>query len=148
MNFMNAIDTNIFVYVYDYQEPAKQQRARDLVNELFIADNFVVPWQVVVEFMQVLRKWKTKARITEHEYSANLNSFLGFSEIIFPISDLIRRSEDLYSRYSLSHWDSLLVAACIEAGVTTLYSEDMSHMARYDSVQVINPFKLPSANQP
>ncbi len=34
----------------------------------------------------------------------------------------------------------MLLAACIEAGVTTLYSEDLSHGVRYDSVLVVNPF--------
>jgi predicted nucleic acid-binding protein len=47
----------------------------------------------------------------------------------------------LTRRYSLSHWDSLLLGACIAAGVDTLYSEDMSHNGVYDSVTVINPFK-------
>lgn len=53
----------------------------------------------------------------------------------------------LYSRYSLSHWDSLLVAACQEAGVTSLYSEDMQHGANYDGVMIINPFAA-NPNEP
>ncbi len=36
--------------------------------------------------------------------------------------------------------DSLLVAACIDAEVTTLYSEGLSDGTTYDSVMVINPF--------
>jgi predicted nucleic acid-binding protein len=40
----------------------------------------------------------------------------------------------------LSHWDSLLVAACQETGVTRLYSEDMQHGADYDGVKIVNPF--------
>lgn len=54
-------------------------------------------------------------------------------------------SFDLTSRYSLSHWDSLLVAACLEAGIDTLYSEDMGDGAVYDSLTVINPLKSPGA---
>jgi predicted nucleic acid-binding protein len=46
----------------------------------------------------------------------------------------------LHGRYSLSHWDSLLVAGCGDAGVTSLYSEDMQHGADYDGVKIINPF--------
>jgi len=34
----------------------------------------------------------------------------------------------------------MLVAACIDAGVDTLYSEDLGHGTEYDSVTVINPF--------
>lgn len=48
---------------------------------------------------------------------------------------------ELYERFSLSHWDSLLLAACADAGVTRLYSEDMQHGADIDGVKIINPFK-------
>lgn len=49
---------------------------------------------------------------------------------------------ELYARFQLSHWDSLLLAACLEAGVDTLYSEDMQHGHDYDGVTVINPFQV------
>jgi len=39
--------------------------------------------------------------------------------------NMIPRSLGLTSRHSLSHWDSLLLAVCIEANVDTLYSEDL-----------------------
>ena len=47
---------------------------------------------------------------------------------------------DLSFRYSLSHWDSLLLAACVDAGVDTLYSEDLDAGMTYDTVTVVNPF--------
>lgn len=50
-------------------------------------------------------------------------------------------SFELQKHHSLSHWDSLLIAARVSAGIDTLYSEDMSHGATYDSVTVINPFR-------
>lgn len=34
----------------------------------------------------------------------------------------------------------MLLAACKEAGVTRLYSEDMQHGADYDGVTIVNPF--------
>ena len=46
----------------------------------------------------------------------------------------------LFERFSLSHWDSMLLAACKEAGVTTLYSEDMDAGTDYDGLRVVNPF--------
>ena len=39
-----------------------------------------------------------------------------------------------------SIWDSLLIAACQEASVTRLYTEDMQHGADYDGVNIVNPF--------
>lgn len=57
---------------------------------------------------------------------------------------VIHTALDLNACYSLSHWDSLLVAACIEAGVTTLYSADMADGADYDGVRIVNPFRSPA----
>jgi len=42
--------------------------------------------------------------------------------------------------YMLSHWDSMLVAACADAGVTTLYTEDMGAPRKIDTVELVNPF--------
>jgi predicted nucleic acid-binding protein len=36
----------------------------------------------------------------------------------------------------------MLLAACIDANVSTLYSEDLGDGTTYDSVTVINPFAL------
>ena len=55
-------------------------------------------------------------------------------------TDILLQSLELCSRYSLSHWDSLLLAACLEAGVETLYSEDLQDGANYGDVRVVNPF--------
>ena len=55
--------------------------------------------------------------------------------------NMISISLGLTSRHSLSHWDSLLIAAaCIEANFETLYSEDLGDGEQYDSVTVVNPF--------
>ena len=42
--------------------------------------------------------------------------------------------------YSLSHWDSMLLGACKEASVTTLYTEDMGSPTAYDGIKLVNPF--------
>ena len=47
---------------------------------------------------------------------------------------------DLRSRFSLSHWDSMLLAACKEAGIDLLYSEDMDAGTDYDGLTIVNPF--------
>lgn len=54
--------------------------------------------------------------------------------------NMIPISLGLTSRHSVSHWDSLLIAACIEANVDTLYSEDLGDGEQYDTVTVVNPF--------
>lgn len=50
------------------------------------------------------------------------------------------RALALMSRHSLSVWDAMIVAACAEAGVTRLYSEDITGYPALDGVELVNPF--------
>jgi predicted nucleic acid-binding protein len=53
----------------------------------------------------------------------------------------IRKAIDLAKRYSLSHWDSLIIAAALLADCQTLYSEDFQHGQLFDNqLTVQNPF--------
>lgn len=63
---MNAVDTNVFVYALDVDEPTKQAQAQDLFQRLALATgSTVLPWQVAGEqnFQQLIevlgRKFQT-----------------------------------------------------------------------------------------
>ena len=47
------------------------------------------------------------------------------SLLAVPAPSVFQHYFQLRDRFSLSHWDTMLLAACKEAGVTRLYSEDM-----------------------
>lgn len=138
---MNAIDTNVFVYTFDPADPAKQARARQLVLDLVSKLNeSVLLWQVAVEFLACLRKAQSQGLLTGEDVKARFQEVLQLFALRLPTVQILERSFALHERYSLSHWDSLLVAACHDAGVTCLYSEDMQHEADYDGVKIVNPF--------
>ena len=140
---MNAVDTNILVYAVDATEPEKSRRAIDLMRQLAAADMpLILPWQVAAEFLACMRRWEDGGRIKRSDTDAYLHRFLATLPIVQPTIRSLRLSLDFSSRFSLSHWDSMLLAACAEAGVEVLYSEDLSSDATYDTVKVINPFKV------
>ncbi|MBC7851803.1 MAG: hypothetical protein IAF94_00060 [Pirellulaceae bacterium] len=56
-----------------------------------------------------------------------------------PTEGVLRISFDLRTPFHLSHWDSMLLAACKGSGVTTLNSEDMAAGTDY-GVTIVNPF--------
>ncbi len=145
---MIGIDTNIFLYMYDDDEPVKQAKAQNLILHLNQNQAFLILWQVAVEFTGQIYRWRSTKKISQFQFEYNLKSFLKLASLSMPSANVLAHGLKLADCYSLSHWDSLLVAACLEAGVTTLYSEDTSHEAHYDTVQVLNPFLLPSSNQP
>jgi predicted nucleic acid-binding protein len=43
-------------------------------------------------------------------------------------------------RYRFSFYDSLIIAAALEAGCNTLYSEDLQHNQKVEWLTIINPF--------
>jgi predicted nucleic acid-binding protein len=139
---MIAIDTNVFVYAFDATEPDKQTRAREFFRRMFAsAEATVIPWQVAAELLARFRKWEAAGKMTGDDVRARFGEFLNVWRLGLPTIVIFDVSFQIRSLYSLSHWDSLLVAACKEAGANRLYSEDMQHGAVYSGVEIVNPFR-------
>ena len=138
---MNAVDTNVFIYALDDNEPVKQAQARELLDHL-VSDSSATQllWQVAGEILSCLRKWEAAKRISRDDVEAHFKDVLAMFPLCAPSTNVFRLYFELRSRFSLSHWDSMLLAACQEAGATTLYSEDMGAGTNYGGVSVVNPF--------
>jgi predicted nucleic acid-binding protein len=70
----------------------------------------------------------------------HFRDLLALFPLVIPSVHAFAKYFDFYTRFRLSHWDSMLLAACKEAGVTRLYSEDMAAGTDYDGLQIVNPF--------
>ena len=136
----NFIDSNIFVYTLDRSAPAKRQRARELVYGLLGDRTGCISYQVVQEALNVL-----SGRLSEPPDA--VAAFL--EEVLLPMWSInqINATPELYrsglqvrARYGFSFYDSLIVAAALEAGCTTLYSEDMQDGQRIEGLTIRNPF--------
>jgi predicted nucleic acid-binding protein len=138
---MNAVDTNVFVYSLDVNEPAKQAKAQALLAGLLGAPaGTVTPWQVAGEPLNWLRKWQHAGKVSGPDVETHFRNLLALFPLAIPSAHAYPKYFDLYSRFSLSHWDAMLLAACKEAGVTTLYSEDMDAGTDDDGLKIVNPF--------
>lgn len=137
---MNAIDTNILLYSVDRHEPAKQMKAQQLLNQLRSAPppTFLL-WQVVGELVGQLRRWRDQGKLSGADYTQHLQILPNLFPILLPTVCTLGRAIDLADRFSLSHWDSMLLGACQDAGLTTLYTEDMGAPTMIDGIQLINP---------
>jgi predicted nucleic acid-binding protein len=113
---MNGIDTNVLVYAFDFSEPVKQPKAEKLLDDLLAASSAVLLWQVVGEFLSCLRRWQQQGRISAADVDSHIEDLLKAFPVALPTVDIVRASLDLTRRYSLSHWDSMLIAACVDAG--------------------------------
>ncbi len=138
---MNAVDTNVYVYTFDADEPVKRAKAIELLNRLSTRPaETVTLWQVAGELLNQLRNWELRGRLTAAEVEAAFNRVRALFELQIPSESMFPIYFGMRSRFSLSHWDSMLLAACKEAGVTTLFSEDMDAGTDYDGLIIVNPF--------
>ena len=136
-------DTNVLVYVFDRAESIKQARAQDLVTAHMTARDMVLSTQVLQELYVTLTR---KKRLGAADALEVVTTFA--QERIVPASaDLVLRGLALSQQRQLSAWDALIVQAALQAGCTTLYSEDFQNGARFDELVVLNPFLL-QAHEP
>lgn len=138
---MNAVDTNVYVYALDADEAAKQAKALELFEQLTLQrTETVLIWQVAGEFLNQLRTWESRGRLSPADVEAAFQRARAMFELRIPSEAIFQFSFELRFRFSLSHWDSMLLAACKDAGVSTLFSEDMDSGTDFDGLTIVNPF--------
>lgn len=133
---MNAVDTNVLLYVHDPRDAAKQSRANHL---LATEKDLVLVWQVACEYLNASRKLAPLGFNVQDAFK-DIASFQRTWRFLLPDWPAIARSQGLLSRFSLSIYDSMLIAVCLESGVQRLYSEDFSAYQKIDTLEIINPF--------
>ena len=132
---MNAVDTNILIYACDKRDPAKQSRALDLIAQ---TQDCVLLRQVACEFVAASRKLVTQG-FTPLDAWNRLAEFVEIMPLIAPTVGVLPFAQQLHLSSGVSFWDSMLLAACRDAGVTVLHSEDVPG-GLIDGVRVVNPF--------
>jgi predicted nucleic acid-binding protein len=133
------LDTNLFVYSFDRNAPAKAKRARDLIAEAVTSRKGIVSYQVVQEFLNVALKQfdrPMKPAEAEQYLTAVFRPLLS----VYASQGLFLEALRLCERHRLGWYDSLIVAAAIEGQCSVLYSEDLQHGMRIGELVIKNPF--------
>jgi predicted nucleic acid-binding protein len=133
------LDTNIFVYANDQNEPRKRAIALDLIRHATDNASGIVSTQVVQEFFNVVlvkSRQKMPHADAQRFLMTAFRPLLAVHSSIALISEAIRIQE----RYLLSWYDSLIVAAAQQAGCNLLYTEDLQHGQKFGALTVLNPF--------
>lgn len=141
---MNAIDTNILIYAADNDDAIKGVRAVDLLDRLSKEPaTTILPWQVVCEFTAFLSRIRQRKGPNAAAGAAEFQFVQSIAQrfrVVTPTPSVAGLAIDIHVAEQVSFWDSLLLAACVEAGVTTLYSEDMQSRPTIRGVTITNPF--------
>jgi predicted nucleic acid-binding protein len=132
------VDTNILIYAHDVSNPAKQQRAIQLIDQLWDERRGVVSTQVLQELAANVRR-SMRNRLSMAQATRLVESFLAW-EVVINQPKAVLRAMEIEERFQISFWDAMIVQAAQSAGCEILYSEDLSHGQEYDGVLVVNPF--------
>jgi predicted nucleic acid-binding protein len=133
------LDTNIFAYSFDTTAPAKARKAALLIRRAADSGQGVVSYQVVQEFFNIaLRRFPQPMAMAEAEQ---------YLITVFRPLLAIHSSPGLYveglriaAKHRFSWYDSLIVAAALEAQCETLFSEDLQHGREIEGLKIQNPF--------
>ncbi len=139
MNGRFFLDTNVFVYSFDWSAPVKAARATQLIRRAVETRKGIISYQVAQEFLNVaLRRFAQRMTVAEAEQY--LATVLGPLMVVHSSQALYGEALRLIDRYRLAWFDSLILAAAIEGGCSTLYSEDLQHGQRVGELSIENPF--------
>ncbi|HVF54946.1 MAG TPA: PIN domain-containing protein [Pyrinomonadaceae bacterium] len=135
---MNAVDTNVLIYARDPRDPARQAAADALLSSLV---DGVLLWQVACEYVAASRKLE-KFGYDSKQAMADVADMRAAWTTVLPSWNVFDRAERLLQKYTLSFWDAMIVAACLEGGVARLYSEDFDASAQREGLEIVNPFAV------
>jgi predicted nucleic acid-binding protein len=130
-------DTNVLIYFFS------EAGERTSIAEILLAQGGVVSVQVLNELISVARR---KLKMTWDEVRIARDKTLVFCPRPVSITEEIHRSAlDIGARYGFTIYDSLILAAALRAGCTTVFTEDLQHGQVVEGVRIENPFLKASA---
>lgn len=137
MSDLVFVDSNVLIYAVDESHPQKHEAARLWRSELWKSRRGRISFQVLQEFYaNVDRKWPA----ARESVQAEIRNLITWRPVEMD-GEMLEDGWRIQSRYKLSLWDSLIVAAAKVASCRYLLTEDFQEGQEMDGVVVVNPFK-------
>ncbi len=135
------LDTNIFVYSFDQDQPAKKEKSLALIGKALQSNDGLISTQVIQEFMNVATR-KFRIPMKFDDCKTYLQKVLHPLCQVFPDLVLYEESLEIQKETGYSFYDSLILAGALRGGCTILFSEDFQHAHQIKSMKIVNPFLL------
>lgn len=132
------VDTNVLVYAEDRAHPAKHAVARGWLRALWLRRSGRMSTQVLNEFYSVATR-KLKPAMPAGDARAEVRRYQRWQPWMIDHAT-VEAAWAVESRYGLSYWDALMVAAAQQQGCAALLTEDLQHDQVIDGVRILNPF--------
>lgn len=131
------LDSNIVLYALGDDETKRA------VAAALLAARPTTSTQVINECSHVLRR---KLKMPPAQVVEKMENVIDVVQLVGVGLHEIRQAWVIAAQYGFGHYDSLIVAASLSAGCTTLYTEDMQHGQVIDSsLKLVNPFLAAAA---
>jgi predicted nucleic acid-binding protein len=133
------IDSNVFIYLFDETDDRKRDTAERIVDSALQTHNASISFQVVQETLNVLTR-RLPTPMTVEGAKRFMELVLAPLWKVSPSPALYHHALDVQARYRYGFYDSLIVAAALDAGCSRLYSEDLQDGQRIEGLTIENPF--------
>ncbi len=137
MSATRFLDTNILLYAYDLDAPAKRAVALGLVEQGWSA---LGDTAISVQVLQEMHVNLARRGVSLAEAALIVRDFFAWP-VIENTLQLLEAAMDEQTKWQLSLWDASILAAVRVAGATELISEDFNHGQNYGGVRAVNPFR-------
>jgi len=131
------VDTNVWVYAVDAADPARRERALEVVDPARGRD-LVISSQVLTEFYAVVTR-KLAVPLPADDAEAMV-ARLSALPVVAVDASLVAAAIAGSREWRVSIWDALILRAAEVAGCRRVLSEDLADGRTYGSVVVENPF--------
>jgi predicted nucleic acid-binding protein len=134
------VDTPVFLYTADERDTRKQALARQWVRWCWSERTGRISTQVLNElYHNAITRFRARMPVQQARTQVrNLRQWQPPHLDTFTIDG----AWALQDRHALGYWEALIVASAQQQGCRYLLSEDLPHQQRFESVQVINPFRV------
>lgn len=131
------LDTSVLLYALT-PDPALLSDPRMECAELALSSGGRVSVQVLSEFCDVAYRKFRKAWRDINEMLDAVDALCGAP--IPTTAELHQLARELSERYQFRIYDSLILAAALDAGCEVLYTEDFQHGQLIEGLRIENPF--------
>lgn len=131
------VDTNVFVYALDTDEPRKRTIALELLSD---AEHAVVTSAQVLAELYVTVTRKLRRPLPAADAAKRIEELSNLPVVPIDVA-LVRAAIALSNDADLSYWDSAVVVAAASAGCRRIMTEDLQHGLDLAGVRIENPFR-------
>ena len=133
------IDTNLLIYLYDFNQPDKQAQARRVLEHLELTKSGRLSVQSLAEFLSASTR-KLDPPLSPAQALEQVGLFVRMWSV-FDLTPLIVLEAGRGVRdYSLAYYDAQIWAAARLNQTSVIFSEDFTDGSALEGVRFVNPF--------